>query len=110
MLSYIFSPTLESHAQHFKNLLKSKMKKLKKVLPFAIIGMCLLFLHTINNHKKSKKLIIDDSYIVISDNLLNSSHLFDEKSIFFLETHNSTIHSLTARQACCIESAGLYFL
>lgn len=82
------------------------MKKLKRALPFAVITMCLLFLYTISIRKKNPKMVIDDSYVVISDNLSNSTHLFNEKSIFFLETHNSTIHSLTARQACSIESAG----
>ena len=84
------------------------MKKLKKALPFAVITMCLLFLYTINIRRKDLKMVIDDNYIMITNDLSDSTHLFNEKSIFFLETNNSTIHMLTARQACSIESAGEY--
>jgi hypothetical protein len=84
------------------------MIRAKRLAALITIGISLFFVISLINSGK-KKIIpkSDESYIVISESLKNSSELLQKgKSIFFLETHNTTVHKLSARQACSIESAG----
>lgn len=52
---------------------------------------------------KNTAIIIKKNFNKVPIEMLTS------ETIYFLETHNSSDHELTARQACVIESAGKQF-
>jgi uncharacterized protein YneF (UPF0154 family) len=91
-------------------LLKMKHLQYRKILILILIKCFVVFLihrfylyrQTIEDEcNKNTAIIIRKNFNKVPRELLTN------ETIYFLETHNSSDHELTSRQACVIESAGM---
>ena len=85
---------------------RKKFRKRQTVLLFllililALIISFLILSHFVFNCEP--KIVFADNFNEIEPEFLTNG------TIYFMETHNSIDHQITAREACAIESAGNY--
>lgn len=90
----------------FLKMERRKFKKRQTVLLFLfILIFSLTFLFFVISHfvfNCELKIVIAENFHEMEPEFLTNG------TIYFMETHNSVDHQLTAREACAIESAGNY--
>lgn len=70
-----------------------------------LFGSCILLVCYIINLKTIKGIDLHPSFVVI-DESIDSENIYNDNSVYFIETNSGREHSIDSHQACSIESAG----